>query len=165
MHAASLALFTAVVLLPFTDQDPAPKAPPVAASGKVAAAAIHQLAWLSGTWVQTDGKVTTEEHWRPVQGNTLLGSSHTFAGDTTRSFEHLRIALLRGSIAYVAMPAGAAATVFPLSKLEPRAVEFANDAHDHPQRIRYERTDAGLTATISQADGSRAQSFVFTRKD
>lgn len=41
---------------------------------------------------------------------------------------------------------------------------FENDKHDHPQRIRYEKTAAGMTATISQLDGSKAARFVFRRK-
>jgi hypothetical protein len=167
MHTASLALLTGIVLLPFAAQDPArplPPAPAAPAQAKTDATGLQSLEWLCGTWVSEDGPTTTEEHWRPLQGSTLLGSSHTFAGGTTRFFEHLRIAPVRGTLAYVAMPGGAAATVFPVSKLEPRAVVFENGKHDHPQRIRYEQTDTGMTATISQLDGSRAQRFVFVKK-
>ena len=41
---------------------------------------------------------------------------------------------------------------------------FENPEHDHPQRIHYVRTDEGITATISQMDGSRATEFAFERR-
>jgi hypothetical protein len=42
---------------------------------------------------------------------------------------------------------------------------FENPEHDHPQRIRYVKTEEGMTATISLMDGSRATDFVFVRRD
>ena len=140
-----------------------PAAPPVAEGKQVDPKVLQQLAWLSGTWLLKDGEKTTEEHWRPMQGTALLGSSHTFDARRTHFFEHLRITAMRGTIAYLAMPGGAAPTAFLLSKIEDGVVEFENGKHDHPQRIRYEKTAAGITATISQLDGSRAQSFVFKK--
>lgn len=70
---------------------------------------------------------------------------------------------MHGQIAYLANPGGAPPTAFLLSKLEDSLVEFESAEHDHPQRIRYERTDAGITATVSQMDGSRSQVFAFSR--
>lgn len=164
---------SSAVLLPFLGaQDPVKK-PPVTAGtssafdltpGKVDPALLQRLAWISGTWLLQDGTKTTEEHWRPLQGSSILGSSHTYDADTTHFFEHLRITAMRGSIAYLAMPGGKPATAFLLSKLEDGVMEFTNEKHDHPQRIRYERTAEGVTATISQMDGSKAQSFVFRKK-
>ncbi|MFY9342008.1 MAG: DUF6265 family protein [Planctomycetota bacterium] len=159
-------LFTATALLPFLARQDPPKKPPVVepTPEKMVRDSLNKLAWLSGTWVLQDGGKTTEEHWRPLQGTTILGSSHTFDANQTHFFEHLRITAMRGTIAYLAMPGGKPPTVFVLSKLADGAVEFENGKHDHPQRIRYEQTKAGVTATISLLDGSRAQSFVFTRK-
>jgi hypothetical protein len=168
MNIALRILFTAVALLPFVAmQDPAAKPAPAAdpVAGKGDPALLRKLAWLSGTWVLQDGVVTTEEHWRPLQGGMLLGSSHTFDAAKTRAFEHLRIAAINGTIAYLAMPGGKPATAFPLSKLEDGLLEFENAQHDHPQRIRYQRTKDGVTATICQLDGSRAQAFAFRKKD
>jgi hypothetical protein len=146
-----------LVLLASALQDPKPGA-------AAAAADLSKLSWLSGTWFLEQDGVVTEEHWRPLQGTTLLGTSHTYDKARTRFFEFLRIASSRGKIAYIAMPGGASPTVFPLAKLEDGVVEFENGEHDHPQRIRYERTEKGVTATISQLDGSRAQSFVFAKR-
>ena len=95
-----------------------------------------------------------------MQGTTLIGTSHTYDGERTHFFEFLRITAMHGQIAYLASPGGPQPTAFLLSKLEDGLVEFENEEHDHPQRIRYERTEAGITATV---DGSRAQVFAFSR--
>jgi hypothetical protein len=168
MHPA-LPLSAFALLALAGPQDPARPAPPPAAApaapAKIDPSALQQLQWLCGTWVLENGKETIEEHWRPLQGSTILGTSHTFTAAKTRFFEHLRIAARDGTIAYVAMPGGQPATVFPISKLEQHAVEFTNAQHDYPQRIRYEKTEAGVTATISLADGGKAQRFVFRKRD
>jgi Domain of unknown function (DUF6265) len=143
-------------------QDTPPEAP---------GSTLSELAWISGTWAATTEEgVTTEEHWRPLQGTTILGSSHTFDAKKTVFYEHLRITAMRGTIAYLAMPGGAAPTFFLLARngtgpegaLTGSFVEFENAKNDAPQRIRYERTEGGITATISQMDGSRAQSWVLS---
>ncbi|HEX6811808.1 MAG TPA: DUF6265 family protein [Planctomycetota bacterium] len=168
MTLLHLALFAGLLLLSGAPsgatQDPGKKPPAAAEQKKIDAAELQKLAWISGTWVLEEGGKTTEEHWRPLQGTTLLGSSHTYDGAKTHFFEHLRIAAMRGTIAYIAMPGGKAPTVFLATRLEEGLVEFEKPDHDHPQRIRYQKTEAGLTATISQLDGSRAQSFVFKQK-
>lgn len=167
MNLAPVAVLSLAALLPFTLQDPDkkgqdPRSPPAAKFGPEA---LKKMEWLCGTWVLQDGKQTTEEHWRPLQGSTILGSSHTFDATTTHFFEHLRISLKNGSIEYIALAASAQQpTAFPLVQLDDGAMVFENGKHDHPQRIRYEKTAGGLTATISQLDGSRPQSFVFKKK-
>lgn len=159
----------AALLVP---QDPAPTHPPstakpaaveAPAAAKYTLGDLAKLDWLVGTWRMRDGETVTEEHWRPLQGSTMLGSSHTFGGERTLAFEFLRITAARGQIGYVAMPGGKAATTFLLQNLGDGVVEFANAEHDYPQRIRYERTEKGVTATISLLDGKKAQAFVFER--
>jgi len=163
-------LFAAVLaLLPQDPPQPAPVAPPAPAEPPAKApqwtpATLARLAWISGTWTLRDGERTTEEHWRPLQGTTLLGSSHTFDQQRTHFFEHLRVEAQRGTIAYLASPGGAAPTAFQLTVVEDGLAVFENREHDYPQRIRYERTAAGMTATISRLDGSRAVAFVFTKR-
>jgi hypothetical protein len=173
MHMALVALLAATALMSFVPQDPAQTVKPVEKAPAVAAAELvkkwtpadlKKMEWLCGTWVlEQDGK-TTEEHWRPLQGTTILGSSHTFDAEKTHFFEHLRITAMRGSIAYLAMPGGKPPVAFPLVTLEDGVLVFENPKHDHPQRIRYERTKDGVTATISLLDGTKAQSFVFKKK-
>lgn len=147
-------------------QDPQKPTPPdELVVGKMDPALLKKMEWVCGTWVQQKGKTTIEEHWRPLQGTTILGTSHTFTAEKSSFFEFLRIAHRAGSISYVAMPGGAPPTLFRLVRLEDGLMVFENAEHDHPQRIRYERTKDGLTATISQLDGSRATAFEFKKKD
>lgn len=126
---------------------------------------LAKLAWLCGTWGYAHAEVATEEHWRPLAGNTLLGTSHTFDKTRTRFFEFLRITEMNGKIAYIALPASAdKPTVFLMTTGSDKEVVFENAKHDHPQRIRYEKTEKGITATISQLDGSRADTFEYARR-
>lgn len=167
MNTTFPALFVALATLPFLlPQDPVAPAPAAAVltPGKMDATLLPKLAWLAGTWVMKDGDKTTEEHWRPLQGTTLLGTSHLFDAKQTRFFEFLRITLERGTIAYIAQPGGAAPTAFPLVQLTDTTMVFENAKHDFPQRIRYAKTAAGVTATISLLDGSKAMDYVFTKK-
>lgn len=164
MNLALPVALTLLALLPLGPQDPEKKPGDAPAPAKFGPEGLKKLEWLCGTWRLQDGDVVTEEHWRPLQGSTILGSSHSFDATKTHFFEHLRIALQRGQIAYLAMPGGKPPTAFLLQQLDDGVAVFENGKHDHPQRIRYEKTAAGVTATISQLDGSKAQSFVFAKK-
>jgi hypothetical protein len=42
-------------------------------------------------------------------------------------------------------------------------VVFANPAHDYPRRIRYERSRAGLVATIDDGEGGDARVWTMRR--
>jgi len=53
---------------------------------------------VSCTWVLKNGGTTTAEHWRPLPGTTLLGSSHTCDRTNTHFFEHLRITATIGQL-------------------------------------------------------------------
>ena len=166
MHHLTSVLLAGLALLTAAFQDPAPKpAAPAAPAGlKLGPEALAKLAWISGTWAMQEGEQTTEEHWRPLQGSTLLGTSHLYDQQRTHFFEFLRITAKNGTIAYIAQPGGAPPTVFLASKLEDGVVEFENAKHDYPQRIRYEKTEKGVTATISLLDGSKAKAYVFAKK-
>jgi hypothetical protein len=172
MNLTLPATLAALATLPFlSPQDPAkPPAPAVPAAtatwipGKMDAAMLQKMAWLSGTWVLQEGGKTTEEHRRPLQGTTLVGTSHLFDAKKTHFFEFLRITLERGTIAYIAQPSGVPPTTFPLVQLTDTTMVFENGKHDYPQRIRYEKTAAGMTATISLLDGSKATAYVFKAK-
>lgn len=125
---------------------------------------LQRLSWMSGTWEVSGGGKTIEEHWRPLQGTSMLGCSHTFDAQQTFFFEHLRITLLNERIVYIVLPGGANKTTFFCRLNENEVVEFENPDHDYPQLIRYEKTSAGITATISRIDGSQSKSFEFQRK-
>ena len=58
-----------------------------------------------------------------------------------------------GGARSVPMPGGGPPIEFPLVAQGERSIEFANPAHDFPQRIRYWREGDRLHAEISLLDG------------
>ncbi len=153
---------TALIL--FAGLAPQDAAPPKAVPPDAARAELEGLAWMEGTWRIQHGGTVTEERWLPLAGTTLLGLSHTYDEKRTHFFEFLRITVQHGKVAYVAQPGGRPPVPFLAAKLADGEAVFENPEHDHPQRIRYVRTEKGLTATISLLDGSRAQVFEFERR-
>ena len=125
---------------------------------------LERLAWLEGTWEQRSGERVTRERWLPAAGSMMLAVSHTYTPDRTRFFEFLRIERRKETLVYVAQPGGQPPVEFALAACEEGRVVFENPKHDHPQRIVYERTEKGVTATVELLDGSRAREFVFERK-
>lgn len=124
----------------------------------------QKLAWLVGTWEMKEGEKITEETWFPIKGSTMMGISHTYDSKRTYFFEFLRIMFKKDLVSYIPQPGGDPPVAFLMTQLDEKVAVWENPKHDHPQRIRYERTERGVTATISLLDGSRAKSFVFTRK-
>jgi len=130
-----------------------------------APAKIDDLAWMAGSWsVEQDGR-WTEEYWTLPRGGVMLGASRSGRGETLREFEFLAVrADAGGAIAYVARPGGGEPVAFPLVQHDATSATFENPAHDYPQRIRYARKGDVMTATISTIDGSKAMSWVYTRR-
>ena len=126
---------------------------------------IEQLAWLSGTWEETAGKASIEEHWTDVKGGTLFGVSRTVVAGKTVAFEFLRIEARADGIFYVAQPNGRPPTDFKLVRLEGESVTFENPHHDFPQRIIYKKnTDGALHARVEGArDGKPSGQDVHLR--
>jgi hypothetical protein len=54
--------------------------------------------------------------------------------------------------------------LFRAVKVTEEEAVFENPEHDHPQRIRYVKTEKGITATISMMDGSRSKDFVYRKR-
>lgn len=133
---------------------PAPREDP-------ARAGLERISWIEGTWRLQEGERTILEHWLPLAGSTLMGLSHTYDDERSYFFEYLRIALVEGEVVYVAQPLGHPPVSFRAVELDGKVAVFEKPDHDHPQRIRYERTAEGLRATISMLDGTRAKSFEF----
>jgi hypothetical protein len=123
-----------------------------------------KLAWIVGTWERSDGTKTTVEHWMPHAGTTFMGMAHTYDSKRTHFFEFMRIATHGGRIAYIVQPGGDPPVLFRAVKVTEEEAVFENPEHDHPQRIRYVKTEKGITATISLMDGSKATEFVFVRR-
>ena len=114
--------------------------------------------WLAGAWsLSGEGESWTEEFWTHPRAGMMIGASREGRGETLRAWESIRILRTEdGSLAYVPMPNGGAPVEFALTNQGARMIEFANPAHDYPQRIRYWREGDTLHAEISLIDGSRA---------
>jgi hypothetical protein len=148
-----LILFLAVALgataaLAQTAPVPAPAATdPKAQEG----AALASLAWLEGCWRGTAGPREFREHWMPLRGNMLIGTSHMVVDGRTDGYEYLRIELRPDGVHYVAAPAGKNETAFRLTEQtvdraagrEDEVFTFTNPALDFPQRIVYRRASDG----------------------
>lgn len=128
-------------------------------------AQVADLAWMSGDWISEEGGGWTEEHWSAPRAGAMLGYSRSGRGATMGEFEFIRIeAGAGGNPVYVASPGGAAPVRFPLARSDAGGATFENAVHDFPQRIVYRRTGAGMVATISAIDGSRAMSWRYRRR-
>jgi hypothetical protein len=73
---------------------------------------VDQLRWLSGCWEQRDARSAVEELWTTPNGGILFGIGRTIvrrdAGDTTTSFEIMRIYERGGRLVFAAHPFGTA---------------------------------------------------------
>lgn len=116
--------------------------------------------WLAGTWMMEDGANWTDELWTDAKGGMMLGISRTGFGSGLLSWETEQIRLNRdGSMVFIAQAQGKQPVEFPMVLVSEEAIEFANPAHDFPQRIRYWRQGSLLMAEISRLDGSDAVRF------
>ncbi|MGH6786032.1 MAG: DUF6265 family protein [Novosphingobium sp.] len=117
-------------------------------------------AWMAGTWAMQDGAEWVDEIWTDPRGGMMIGVGRSGFGSELKSWEITRIvADKEGNLRYIARPGGENETVFPKVLESEEAIEFANPAHDYPQRIRYWRQGKLLMAEISKLDGSDAVRF------
>jgi len=100
-----------------------------------------------------------EEHWTTAAGGLMVGVHRDVQSDSARvSFEFLRIEKRAEGIAYVAMPNGGPATVFPLKSSTAERIVFENLKHDFPQRITYWRDGERLCASVEGLIKERLES-------
>jgi hypothetical protein len=122
------------------------------------AGAEAQIAFLVGDWCTEGVDRQTCEHWEPMRGGMMLGTSQTIRGGKTVAFEFMRIVREPGGWAFYGAPGGKPAVRFahrPGSWT--MAAEFAAPEHDYPRLIRYERAGDRLVATISGAEAEKDQ--------
>ena len=119
--------------------------------------------WMAGAWEQKGaGDRWADEFWTPPRGGIMIGAGRVGRGERLSIFEHTRIIRRAdGVLVFVAQPKGAPPTEFPLVASDRQMVEFANPAHDYPQRIKYWREGTQLKARTSLMDGSKAQDWVY----
>lgn len=120
--------------------------------------------WMAGSWELAEGGRWAEEFWTDARGGIMIGASREGQGDDLRSWETIRIVRRPdGALAYIPTPNGGAPVEFALARQDARSIEFANPAHDFPQRIRYWREGERLHAEIALIDGSRAIVWSYAR--
>jgi hypothetical protein len=121
---------------------------------------VHQLRWLSGCWEQRSARSTIQEFWTTPDGGNLFGIGRTIAGDSTASFEIMRIFERGGKLVFAAQPSGQQLAEFTEQELTDSTVVFANPTHDFPQFVRYRRRGADeLHARVDGKMGGKAQGF------
>lgn len=119
---------------------------------------LQDLAWLAGSWQQTNGARCVEEHWTTPSSNMIVGTSRTVEGGRTTAFEFVRIEARADGVYYVAQPGGRPPVDFKLSTDNAAELVFLNPGHaDHLKRIVYRRqADGALAARVEGEDGGRA---------
>jgi hypothetical protein len=118
--------------------------------------------WMAGTWVMQDGANWSDEVWTDPRGGIMLGVARNGFGSKLEGWETTQIKVKPdGTISYFAQPSGKPPSEFPLVLISEESIEFANPAHDYPQRIRYWRQGKLLMAEISKLDGSQPMRWNF----
>jgi len=113
--------------------------------------------WMAGTWMMEEGAAWSDEVWTDPRGGIMLGVARMGFGPQLKSWEVTQIRQKAdGTISFFAQPSGQTPAEFPMVLISEEAIEFANPAHDYPQRIRYWRQGRLLMAEISRLDGSDA---------
>jgi hypothetical protein len=129
------------------------------------ASQVARLSWITGTWSETKGEVTTRETWQASDG-TLVGVGETLRAGKPPQVEQMKITAEAAGATFTAIIPGQPPTPFLLlpSAAEGEAV-FENKAHDFPQRVIYRRCGADLCARIEGTIGGKleSQAWRYTR--
>ena len=121
------------------------------AQGRVQAAPLAPLAFMSGCWRGSlGGGGTIEEHYSTPTSNLIIGMTRFVRDGRTIDFEFSRIEARDSSIVLMPQPRGRPPTEFRLTSLDSASAVWENRAHDFPQRISYRRagTDS-LAASVA----------------
>jgi hypothetical protein len=125
---------------------------------------VQRLQWISACWKERKPGSTVEEFWTTPNGGMLFGIGRTIvkrdAGDTTASFEIMRIYERAGKLVFAAQPSGQELAEFTEQELTDSSVVFANPTHDFPQFVRYRRRGSHeLHARVDGTMNGKAQGF------
>lgn len=118
--------------------------------------------WMAGAWSEAKGEHWTEEFWSPERGGVMLGAGRSGKGEKLGIFEHTRIVRKPdGTLSFFAQPFGMPPVEFSMVASGAAMIEFANPAHDYPQRVKYWREGKALKAQVSLIDGSKPESWTY----
>lgn len=107
----------------------------------MAADGIAGLDWMAGHWCGVNHGVHNEEVWLPPRAGAMVGMHRDIRGDALAGFEFFRIVEDGDALVYWTQPGGAPAMAFRGSATAGDAIDFVNQDHDFPKRIRYRRVD------------------------
>lgn len=158
--AAKLAAFLAATLVGAVASAQSPAAPAATPATTTTApaeqrapedGALAPLAWLEGCWRGDVNRREYREHWMPLHGGPLVGTSQTVVDGKAQGYEYLRIEAREDAVYYVAAPSGRKEEAFRLAE---RSVDRTNDRNDQifvfvnpalefPQKITYRRASEG----------------------
>ena len=129
------------------------------------ATALPMPAFLSGCWEQrSDDGRWTEECWTDTRGGLMIGSGRIGKGDQVGHWEWMRIERgADGGLTFYGSPKGATPVGFRAIAADANSITFANPNHDYPQRVRYARSETGLDAEVSLADGRNPNRWSYRR--
>lgn len=111
-------------------------------------AAVADLAWMSGAWIQETPGQTVREVWLPPHQGAMAGLSQTHRPGKPVSTEFNTITDGPTGVVFTAMFAGQSPTPFVLKPGAPGEAVFENLDHDFPQRVIYRRCGKDLCARI-----------------
>ena len=118
---------------------------------------VARLSWLTGSWSETKGEVTTRETWEARDG-ALVGTGETLRPGKAPQVERMKITAERAGATFTAILPGQPPTPFLLLPGPAGEATFENKAHDFPQRVIYRRCGEDLCARIEGTVGGKLQS-------
>lgn len=98
------------------------------------------LDWLAGYWCGVENGIASEELWLAPRAGMLVGVHRDSAAGQPRGFEYFRIVEDGGELVYWAQPQGKLGVPFR-GRPATGTIDFVNDAHPFPKRVRYRRVD------------------------
>jgi hypothetical protein len=125
---------------------------------------VARLSWLTGSWSEVRGDVTTRETWEARDG-ALVGTGETLRPGKPAEVERMKITAEPAGATFTAILPGQPPTPFVLLPGKQGEAVFENKAHDFPQRVIYRRCGADLCARIEGMLGGKpaSQDWRYTR--
>jgi hypothetical protein len=124
---------------------------------------LAPLAWLEGCWRGSVNRREFREHWLPLRGDLLLGTSHIVVDGNTQDFAFLRIEPRSDGVWYVTLVPGQPEVAFRMSGVTTdkergdTIAAFDNPKDGFPRHLEYRRGSEGwlyaqVEGTVAGAD-------------
>jgi hypothetical protein len=132
---------------------------------------LQDLTWLTGTWVEADGRSVLTEVWSAPQGDAMVGHDHWTVGGKTRMLELLAIEQTaqglvlnlrhfhKGLVPWDAEKNGPLS--WPLKSLEGQSVVFEHPTRAWPKRMEYHRKGDVLAGKLSGIENGKPNVIPF----